>query len=185
MKVIICPGVHEIQLTNHFLNSLLNNQEERIVNDKITDFLIFPTSKYPAYSAFHIYDWLNKPEILKEQLLFISFSAGVVGSIGAATALQLQGVTIKAFIAIDGWGVPLLANFPIYRLSHDYFTHWSSAFLDTGKESFYSDPPVEHLTLWSSPENCQGWIVKEGTQQETNKVKSSVRDYLLHIINKD
>ncbi|MGB3188280.1 MAG: hypothetical protein WBB43_02490, partial [Limnoraphis sp.] len=64
---------------------------------------------------------------------------------------------VKALIALDGWGVPLGGNFPIYRISHDRFTHWSSALLGGGVESFYADPPVEHLDLWSSPQTARGW----------------------------
>ena len=151
--------------------------------------LVFPTEKHPPYSPLAVYDWLNKPEILTDELLFIGFSAGVVGGIGTAIALQEKGVNIKAFIAIDGWGVPLWGNFPLYRFSHDYFTHWSSAILGTGKESFYADPPVEHLAMWRSPETCQGWIVSNSNPRwcninasKTSKVSCSAKDYLQQII---
>ncbi|MDJ0576682.1 MAG: hypothetical protein QNJ65_16130 [Xenococcaceae cyanobacterium MO_234.B1] len=141
--------------------------------------LVFPTDKHPPYSPLAVYDWLNKPEILTDKLLFIAFSAGVVGGIGAAIALEEKGVNIKAFIAIDGWGVPLWGNFPLYRFSHDYFTHWSSAILGTGKESFYADPSVEHLAMWRSPETCQGWIVSNSS---ASKINCSAKDYLQQII---
>ncbi|VEP15122.1 conserved hypothetical protein [Hyella patelloides LEGE 07179] len=186
MKVIICPGIHETQLTDRFLQSLLRIESEKVmnsVNSVNEKFLVFATDKYPAYSPLHVYQWLNKPEILTDELLFICFSAGVVGGIGAAIALQLKRVKIKAFIAIDGWGVPLFTNFPLYRFSHDYFTHWSSAILGTGESNFYSDPPVPHLTLWETPETCQGWIVNSGNNhQKISKIKSSAKDYLQEII---
>lgn len=51
----------------------------------------------------------------------------------------------------------MLANFPIYRFSHDYFTHWSSACLGKGDESFYADPSREHLAMWQAPDLCWGW----------------------------
>lgn len=179
MKVIICPGIHETQLTDNFLNSIFRF-EQQILLDKNTELLVFPTEEYQAYSPVDVYQWLIPSTI--DELLFICFSAGVVGGFGAATALQLQGVTIKAFVAIDGWGVPLLADFPIYRLSHDYFTHWSSAFLGAGNNNFYCEPPVAHLTLWQSPEVCQGWIVKTGKNRQEIKIKSSAKDYLQHIL---
>nr|WP_263012209.1 hypothetical protein [Laspinema sp. D2d] len=91
-----------------------------------------------------------------EPLIWIGFSAGVVGAIGAAWGLHSLQCPVKAFIAIDGWGVPLFAPFPIHRVSHDYFTHWSSALLGRGCESFYADPPVDHLALWNSPESAIG-----------------------------
>ena len=179
MKVIICPGIHKTQLTDSFLNSIFRFEKE-LLSNKNSDLLVFPTEKDRAYSPVDIYQWLTSSTTLVE-LVFICFSAGVVGGFGAASALQLQGVKIKAFVAIDGWGVPLLADFPIYRLSHDYFTHWSSALLGAGKESFYCDPPVPHLTLWEFPEICQGWIVKEGKDGVT-KIKSSAQNYLQHIL---
>ncbi len=179
MKVIICPGIHETQLTDNFLNSIFRIEQQFLLNQD-TELLVFPTEKYPAYSPVDVYQWLIAATTLDE-LLLICFSAGVVGGFGAATALQLQGVTIKAFVAIDGWGVPLLADFPIYRLSHDYFTHWSSALLGAGNNNFYCEPPVAHLTVWQSPETCQGWIVKEGKDREI-KIKSSAKDYLQHIL---
>ncbi len=174
MKVIICPGVHSSELTESFLSSVAEETKPHI------EWLVFPTDKYSSYSPFAVYDWLNQPQILTEELLFITFSAGVVGGIGAAITLKLRGVKIKAFVAIDGWGVPLLADFPIYRFSHDYFTHWSSAILGTGNESFYCDPPVEHLAIWRSPQTCQGWIVYNTSAK---KIPSSAKDYLQQIIN--
>ena len=183
MKVIICPGIHKTQLTDRFLHNLLATKQPATVGTLVDNCLVFPTDKYPAYSSFHLYQWLNKSKVLTDELLFICFSAGVVGGIGTAIFLQLQGIKIKAFVAMDGWGVPLIANFPIYRFSHDYFTHWSSALLGTGKASFYSEPAVPHLTLWESPQTCQGWIVKQGiSDRKISKVKSSALDYLQTII---
>ena len=183
MKVIICPGVHKTQLTDRFLNNLWVAKQPKIVTTKVDDWLVFPTDKYPAYSSFDLYQWLDRYRVLTDELLFICFSAGVVAGIGAAISLQLRGIKIKAFVAMDGWGVPLKASFPIYRFSHDYFTHWSSALLGTGKASFYSEPAVPHLTLWESPQMCHGWIVKQGIDnRKVSKVKSSAKDYLQAIL---
>lgn len=175
MKLIICPGIHPTHLTNSFVEglSLASDRQKRI--------LIFPAEKYPAYSAMDIYRWLETFELSPHTapaLFFISFSAGVVGGIGAAVAWHLQGGKIAAFVAIDGWGVPLVADFPIYRLSHDYFTYWSSALLGKGRESFYAEPSVEHLTMWRSPELCWGWqIIGSGL-----KIRRTAAEYLQTLI---
>jgi hypothetical protein len=154
MTIIICPGVHPPQLTTSFLEGIKTSFRQR-------DYLILPTNQINSYSAIAIEQWLKQyyPSPVQAQpLSFIAFSAGVVGAIGAALAWQLQGGKIKHFIAMDGWGMPLIGNFPIYRISHDYFTHWSSGILGTGKVNFYADPEVEHLDLWRSPD-CWGWQV--------------------------
>lgn len=182
MKVIICPGVHETQLTDRFLNSLLTIEQEQRRSSILSDWLIFPAEKEPVYSPFHVYNWLKRSQIVRDELFFIAFSAGVVGAISAAVLMQLKGVKIKGFVAIDGWGVPLWVTFPVYRLSHDYFTHWSSAILGTGKSSFYCDPFVEHLTLWSSPNTCQGWVIEGDNSSERYLKRSSARDYLQEIL---
>lgn len=151
--LLICPGIHEIELTECFLNGIIENWKEQ---QQLGELLIFPTQEYPAYSSFDIYDFIrqNNP---KSAIIIISFSAGVVGAIGAALAWEQLGGTVKGLIAIDGWGVPLVGNFPIYRISHDYFTHWSSALLGSGNEGFYADPAVEHLEIWRSPQTTKGW----------------------------
>jgi hypothetical protein len=151
MSVIVCSGVHSPQLTQNFLQTL----------EAPNSWLVFPTSEYPAYSAIDIFNFLlkNQPDRVRNRsLLFICFSAGVVGGIGAAIAWKMNGGNIKAFIAIDGWGVPLIADFPIHRFSHDYFTHWSSSLLGAGEEGFYADPGVEHLEMWKSPDKIMGWL---------------------------
>jgi hypothetical protein len=151
MSVIVCPGVHSHQLTEDFLRAI----------EAPDRWLVFPNSEYPAYSAIDIFNFLlkNKPDpAFASPVLFICFSAGVVGGIGAAIAWKMNGGKIKAFIAIDGWGVPLIADFPIYRFSHDYFTHWSSSLLGAGEDSFYADPEVEHLEMWRSPDKIMGWL---------------------------
>jgi hypothetical protein len=171
LNLIICPGVHSPQLTQSFIRDL---QSDRSIGTRLS---IFPTEVYPPYCAPSIYRWLNQTSP-QASLTFIAFSAGAVGGIGAAIAWQLQGGKIDAFIAIDGWGVPLIADFPIYRLSHDFFTHWSSAGLGGGNGSFYCDPTVEHLTLWRSPGSCWGWqIVEPGC-----RVRLSAAQYIQHLL---
>lgn len=174
MKVIICPGVHSFELTDSFLLNVAEATKSDI------QWLVLPTDKHLPYDPIEVYRWLNQTELGTNELLFITFSAGVVGGIGAAIAMESRGFKIKGFIAIDGWGVPLWGKFPIYRLSHDYFTHWSSAILGTARESFYCDPPVEHLELWRSPLTCPGWIVSNTSK---TKIHCSAKNYLQQIIN--
>jgi hypothetical protein len=162
MKIIICPGIHEPELTTSFIRGGLNLENDRSSPPNFVDILVFPGEGILAVSAFHILQFLRlhlQDSELKSPVIFISFSAGVVGAIIAATKWQLLGGHVKAFIAIDGWGMPLWGDFPIHRLSHDYFTHWSSAILGSGQDNFYADPPVEHLSMWRSPQTVQGqWV---------------------------
>jgi len=187
MKLIICPGFHSSDLTTNFLKSLFSGADQLSGLDLENNYYCFPTDKYPSYSGWHLYHWLGaQPNLWGEELILIAFSAGVVASIGAALALSWQGVKIKALVALDGWGVPLWANFPIYRFSHDYFTHRSSALLGSGQESFYASPAVDHLQLWSMPESCLGWIccnqINDDNCSENVQVAGNARDYLLDIL---
>ncbi len=178
--VIICPGIHDIELTQDFIAGLGNGKAS---NSQI---LVFPTQDYPAYSAIHIVAFLrSKINNIKQPIAFISFSAGVVGAIGAAWAWQLLGGNVKTLIAIDGWGVPLAGNFPIHRLSHDYFTHWSSALLGGGEASFYADPAVEHLELWKSPDRCKGWWVEPAVGGKlARRTFTTAAEFIIHLLQK-
>lgn len=111
--------------------------------------------------------------------MVIAFSAGVAGAIPALNLWQLQGGKVAGLLAIDGWGVPAVGNFPIYRLSHDYFTHWSSALLGTGEVNFYADPPVEHLEMWRSPHTCQGWRV---TNIDSPRIATTALKFIMEIL---
>ena len=166
-RIVICPGMHSPALTQSFIRE--------IGEDKLKDYLIFPDAEFFAYSSYHIWQWLKTDRGIAENsppLLFITFSAGVAGGIGAALAWHYQGGEITKFIAIDGWGVPLVADFPIYRFSHDCFTHWSSAILGTGDESFYCEPSVTHLDLWQFPQSSRGWrTIRSGDKTSCSAAK--------------
>ncbi|MDB9315242.1 hypothetical protein PN462_19160 [Spirulina sp. CS-785/01] len=150
MSLLLCPGFHEEALTQSFL------QEMGFLN--APNVLVFPTHTHPPYAGGEIYRFLQEKRSHSSQsVAVIAFSAGVVGGMRAAIQAQNAGLEINAFFALDGWGVPQLGNFPLYRLSHDHFTHWSSALLGEGKEGFYADPPVEHLQLWATPRKVRGW----------------------------
>lgn len=145
MQILICPGMHPAEFTEAFI-SKVGLSRERCA--------IFPSDRQPVYSSQHILEFFQPDK----SVLILAFSAGVVGAIAVARIWQRQGICIDRLIAIDGWGVPLLGNFPIHRVSHDRFTHWSSLMLGGNATHFYADPAVEHLTLWHSPDSVQGVI---------------------------
>lgn len=187
MSVIICPGIHDVKLTQDFLEVIqsqsLGHLAQKIQNEQL---LVFPAQEYPAYSGIHIFHFLSEklgsPNSLASPVVFISFSAGVVGAIGAAWMWQLLSGKVEAFIAVDGWGMPLSGNFPIHRISHDYFTHWSSMLLGTGGDSFYADPPVEHLQLWRSPQTARGWWVCSVGGQPEQRIPTTAAQFLAEML---
>ena len=167
MNVIICPGIHESSLTKSFIKSLTDANSNSSLNQKSVNILEFPANNLSALSGFHIWQFLRDslaPE-LKSPVIFISFSAGVVGAIAAASLWQNTVGNVKAFIAIDGWMVPLTGNFPIHRTCHDYFTHWSSCLLGSSHNNFYAQPAVEHLELWRSPSTVDGYLVDSPSEE--------------------
>ncbi|NJK38536.1 MAG: hypothetical protein HC835_13195 [Oscillatoriales cyanobacterium RM2_1_1] len=164
MVVVICPGVHGPDLTDQFLQGLradLNSSDSSLTWNP---WLTVPTEDYPAYSGPDLLRFLQQNLPQGSPITLIGFSAGVVGATGAAWGWQQTGGPVRGFIALDGWGVPRLGGFPYYRLSHDQFTHWSSGVLGQGNESFYADPPVDHLQLWRSPQTIQGWAFYQNPQ---------------------
>ena len=203
MQVVICPGIHPPALTAQFVQAI-----------PLPTAWIYPAPEAPAYSGGHILAFLLRrfygdagdcygqfdiqrldiQSMVQTPLLLIGFSAGVVGAITAADLWQALGGRVVALIAVDGWGMPLRAMFPVHRFSHDPFTHWSSALLDEMRlnpteleaESihFYADPPVGHLNLWRAPQVTQGWAVSTqgSTQGRQQYLRSNAADLLRQII---
>jgi hypothetical protein len=184
MMIIICPGVHDPEMTQSFIEGLLSQVYPGIlIRDIRQNMIVFPAQNYPAYSGFHIRQFLGDADLpYSRPLIFIGFSAGVAGAIAAAWMWQSQGGRVKAFIGIDGWGVPLYGDFPIHRLSHDYFTHWSSALLGGGEESFWADPAVEHLQIWSQPQNVAGWWTRCDRAPEAKVTAATAAQFLIMLI---
>lgn len=178
LTIVICPGIHDSLLTQRFIDDL---QLAAISQLKV---VIFPAAGIGAVSSTDISQFLwrqiGDPWRSPSELFFISFSAGVVGAVGAAWAWQAFGGKVKAFVAIDGWGVPLLGFFPIHRMSHDRFTHWSSALLGAGNDSFYADPGVEHLTLWRSPQTVLGW--RQIGRDESDRTRTTAAEFITMLI---
>lgn len=163
--IVLCPGFHSSELTEHFLKQIT------AIHLHKWKILVFPADRYSVYSGTDILRFLHEnlnphtPDAwLKTPVIFIAFSAGVVGAVGAATAFQVLGGKVSALFALDGWGVPSSGDFPIHRISHDHFTHWTSALLGSGQDSFYADPPVEHLALWRSPHTTSGYWISSSHQ---------------------
>ena len=171
MPIIIIPGIHSPQLSDRFVENIQTKIKQ--------NYLILPTQQYQPYAPKSVYQWLKKQQLSKtEPLALITFSAGAVGGFSAALAWQSQGGQVQSFIAIDGWGMPLIANFPLYRVSHDYFTHWTSGLLGGGQFGFYADPEVSHLAIWRSPDKCWGWRkISQGLQ-----TRYLLTDYLQDIL---
>jgi hypothetical protein len=149
---VICDGVHDPALTDAFLDAIGRSHFGTLHRR--------PAEIFP-YDPLGVTRWLFSLD-RQEPITIIAFSAGVVGAIAAAlTHHQYLERSIRAIIALDGWGVPLVAPFPTYRLSHDAFTHWTS--IGYGQQNFYADPPAPHLDLWRSPDRVTGWRVQSST----------------------
>ena len=185
MRLVICPGVHEPKLTECFLAGLsgiwevaADRQNQQILNSV----KVFPAHKHPPFSAIDILHFLCSEDLAGESLVFVSFSAGVAGAIGAAWMWQQMGGKVAAFFALDGWGVPLGGNFPIHRLSHDRFTHWSSAIIGSGGDSFYADPAIAHLDLWREPQTAQGWQISQTADRIETTKPATAATFLVHLL---
>ncbi len=183
MTIVICPGIHDPKLTEQFLEGLFINWRSLCYSNNL---LVCPTQDYAPYSTIDILNflWYAKAITTDVPLLFIGFSAGVVGAIGAAWTWQLQGGQVKALIAIDGWGMPVGGNFPIYKVSHDYFTHWSWGILGSPDESFYAYPSVEHLEIWRSPETTRGWWLYQNSVEVETASPVTAAEFIRKILEK-
>ncbi|BAY96886.1 hypothetical protein NIES37_08230 [Tolypothrix tenuis PCC 7101] len=190
MDIIICPGIHEPELTESFISGCFNlncdraalhpRGDRKLAQNPAHNILIFPEQGVLTVSPFKILQFLHNclKDRLQSPVFFISFSAGVVGAIIAARLWQLLGGTVTAFIAVDGWGVPLWGDFPIHRMSHDYFTHWSSSLLGSGHNNFYAEPAVDHLSLWRSPQTVQGVLTDQSLGLYQNSDRLSASDFV-------
>lgn len=180
MNIVICQGIHESQFTQEFIEGINTRLRDRYARSW-RDLLIFPAADATVLSGLHILqflrDRLGNPASAAP-LCLIAFSGGVVGAVQAAPMWQLAGGKIAALIAIDGWGVPLIGNFPRHRLSHDFFTHWSSSLFDNN-EHFYANPAVDHLHLWRSPHTVTGCCVSTANTQAIHLTSA---DFLIMLL---
>ncbi len=92
MSIFICPGFHLPELTQCLLQQLLFPANSSLsLSEKIR---VFPATKYTALSPLHIMqdliDTYGQPPVASP-ILFIGFSAGVIGARGAAWGWQARG----------------------------------------------------------------------------------------------
>jgi hypothetical protein len=178
MALVLCPGIHDPALTSCFWDAVEQAKLPTFALPKLPQPYIFPQAQQWGFSPVHVFQFLRQSVPIAEPLVLVGFSAGVAGMAGAAWAWQQRGGTLRALIALDGWGVPLYGTAPIYRLSHDGFTHWSSQALGMGQDPFYAEPRVQHLELWRSPHEAWGWWHLHQQPQWTNA--ATVIRQLLH-----
>jgi hypothetical protein len=187
MKVIICPGIHDLHLTQALVTAFESSFTPQLQLKETGNLLVFSApDPYFSLSAVQIlqfiHDRLGNPQVAPP-LVFLGFSAGAVGAIGAAWGWRLMGGKVKAAIAVDGWGVPLFGDFPCHRISHDDFTHWSSSLLGGSGDSFYADPPVEHLVLWRSLPTITGWWVHSDENHLQHRTYLTAGEFLSMLLN--
>jgi hypothetical protein len=148
MAIAICPGFNPPSFTDDFLEAVdLPMPRVR-------------STAFPVEGGRVFQEWVQawgNPGECSHKITVISYSAGGVGAIAACWLWHQAGGEIQALIALDAWGVVLTGPFPIYRVSHDYFTHCSSSLLGTGNGGFYADPGVDHWELWRSPDRAIGY----------------------------
>ena len=174
MVVLICPGFHDRTLTQSFLANLA-----------LPDPALVPPSSILPIDGIAIFHWMS--EYLQNQdrptpdVAIIGYSAGVVGAMTVAAMWHHGGGRVRCLIAIDGWGVALSGPFPIHRISHDYFTHWSSALLGAGEQGFYAEPAVEHLQIWRSPDSVTGYA-GIGDRQSSQWQQTTARGFIFRLL---
>lgn len=177
MIVLICPGMHPPELTADFvvaLESAIALQASGGIAMQVSAGIANQAVKaaappelwgLPSTIAPYAPDLIRSYVLERWQkaglpadypTVWIGFSAGVVGAVAAARRWQREGRIVRGLIAVDGWGVPLGEGFPRFRLGHDRFTAQSCEWLGASDGYFYSDPAVEHLVLWRSPQQAQG-----------------------------
>lgn len=172
MIIVLCPGMTPPEATESF-------RRHFTLLHRYLHFFIPPTiAPYDGPAIANYIQQQCPPDAL---LLFIGFSAGVVGAVYAARVWQSQGGAIAALWAWDGWGMPLAESFPTVRVSHDHFTHWSSAVLGAGEQQFWADPPVTHLELWQEPHRVVGWQAMGWGQRQRLTLLEFCSNSLVHL----
>lgn len=154
--LVICPGFHPHCWTDYLIAALSPALAVAGPQQRPWQLLRSPTILNGAVLRQYLQEHLGPPGNTSAQPIFLGFSAGCVSAATLARYWrdQGQGATL---LCVDGWGVPLDAAATSYRLSHDRFTHQTSAWLGAGKEAFYADPPVPHGLMWQQPQRVLGW----------------------------
>lgn len=142
---MICPGVHDPAWTRQWLKGMNLDQSE---------ICCLPPS-VPVYSPKAVLQFYQAGCELTQPLMIVAYSAGNLGALGAAIQWQKGGGIVAKFIAVDPWGVPLRANFPIISLSHDACTDFYCQAWGI-RDRFVANPPVSHQKLWQCPQSAWG-----------------------------
>ncbi|TAE54319.1 MAG: hypothetical protein EAZ88_09445 [Oscillatoriales cyanobacterium] len=153
MRLVICPGIHDPKLTDCFLEGL--SEVWGNVEPRQNIQRSYSVKIFPAH---------KQPPFSALDIFHFLCSQELTGE------------------SLVGWGVPLGGNFPIHRISHDSFTHWSSAILGGGEDSFYADRPVEHLDLWRSPQTAQGWQISQTADRIETTKPATAATFLVHLL---
>lgn len=152
--LIICSGFHDPDWTRQWLIGMdLNQSQVRC----------FPPSE-PIYSPKAVLQFCQAWCKLTQPLVVVAYSAGNVGGLGAAIQWQKRGGTVARFVAVDPWGVPLVANFPVITLSHDACTDFYCQAWGI-RDRFVAIPPVGHQQLWQFPQSAWGLGIVQGKPQ--------------------
>lgn len=172
---IICGGFHSFTLTINFFSYM------KTIIDDISDenTIVISQDEIQPYDGLNIYKYIDeysRKSLHSQTFIFIGFSAGVIGALIAGNLCQKNGGNVKALFAFDSWAVPLIADFPCYRISHDYITH--RAYLGGEKNSFYAFPSVSHLQLWQQPEILEGWWEMTLGIRKRSNLKEFLQNYL-------
>lgn len=196
MNVLVCPGIHASEWTQAFLAQVgaaiasphrPKNHPDRPNTTPPLHWWVLPP-EVPPYAPQPVADffescWTGVSALgpafdPQAPLVWLGFSAGVVGAIATARAWQRRGRPTAALIAFDGWGVPLTGDFSLYRFSHDRFTAQTSEWPQASAGVFYAEPAVPHLDLWRSPSTAGGfWQTRggEGDRHFTTALEALVK----------
>lgn len=162
--IVVISGIHAPSLNaNVILTAAANPQLSRVPLLCLSQGAA--TSVLAAHSLrqridHHCRQHLPQPSsglIPAPNLLIWAFSAGCVGAAGLAYHWHQHRGKVLALFAVDGWGVPLSADFPVYRLSHDWFTHVTCQGMGAGPINFWAEPAVAHLDFWCRLNTIAGW----------------------------
>lgn len=164
LNIHLFPGFHDVtldyQLKADLQSHLIGKDAIRATHsDGVSQIYSYPLLE-ASWPNFSIEEAKCQEHPISQRVVLIGFSAGNIKAAIAAHRAILHGHSITALIAFDGWGVPFCdGRFPVYRFSHDLFTHNTSTLLG-GAGLFFADPPVDHLSLWARPSQTKGWYLK-------------------------
>ncbi|MGF1567803.1 MAG: hypothetical protein ACFCVD_07000 [Nodosilinea sp.] len=161
--LVVCGGLHPASYSGQILTILA--QDHHLGQLRV---LVFspPPPPIAVLSAHALRRWLETALAPTQaatgtypKLIFWAFSAGCVGATALVEYWRRYRGQVLALFLVDGWGVPGITGVPIHRLSHDRFTHATSAWLGAENLSFYAHPAVPHLQLWQQPQLARGWAI--------------------------